>query len=927
MTNRDFVGKTLGPYKLEAQLGQGGMASVYKAFQVSVKRYVAIKVMLPDVSTDPGFVERFEREAQVIAALEHPHILPVIDYGTVDGIHYLVMRYLDGGSLDQRMRRQALGLEECSKFLSQVASALDYAHRRGVIHRDIKPNNIMLDSEGNGYLTDFGIARMMQSDHKLTATGSVMGTPAYMSPEQGMGRPVDGRSDIYTLGVVLYEMVLNRLPFNADTSAALIFQHVYERPIPPQTINPNLTDPVIQVLDRALAKNPDDRFQSASELATSFNDAIHGRPPTPPPSFDVMGTLVGGSPQQPVVPRQTPSTNLDYGRPYGTPPSGATAAGPMGPNLMTAPPGYPPGGTTATATPARSPLPFIIGAIVILLLLAGGGFLVATTINNNNATSTQVAMLGQSATAVQGAINSTGTATQWTKTPTPTDTPTNTNTPTNTPSNTPTNTPTDTPNATQTSAAASTATAIAQAFQSSTALAATVIADQNTQTAVAIQAANGNATSTAVVLTSTAQRISTRQTATAAKADTLTAQPPKTKTTATLTPLAVNQTVQDTLNALSSDGTLSATDGSVVTQDYSFTQDAAQEGYDYWQKLDNTDKLADFVMGGDITFDAPDTDNGCGFLVRYTGSSSSSTFYSAMLFRDGNAKAYVHDKAGYRNNDVFKEQPTTAIKKADGSTNRLVVVGIADTFTIYINGTKILSFSEKNYKTGSVAVMASRGTKSTHLSCAFANVFVYSLNPGSGGGGGAAFMSSNPDDILGALVSANLAPSNATLAYGPKQDQIDLSQASIFSATDLSNTKYTNFAMSTDITLNTNTKNTGCGLFYNGRSDAQGRHPDMVTLLLATDQFYGVQTRQNGTWATDYTVSGFSKAVKTGKGVTIRVTLVNNNNHLTIYLNGSPTVDVDETTFTSGIVGYYMTKDTTADPESCVYAQTLVWKW
>src|SRR5262245_24493206 len=236
----DFAGKTLGPYRLETPLGRGGMATVYKAFQTSVRRYVAVKVMASDIANDPGFVERFQREAEVIASLEHPHILPIIDYGTDQNVHYLVMRYIEGGSLEDRMRRKSLTLEECSRLLGQMASALDYAHLRGVIHRDLQPNYVLLDTSENAYLTDFGIARLMQGESKLTATGAVMGTPAYMSPEQGMGRPVDARSDLYTLGVVLYEMVLNRLPFAAETPAALIFKHVYEMPPPAQQLAPNL---------------------------------------------------------------------------------------------------------------------------------------------------------------------------------------------------------------------------------------------------------------------------------------------------------------------------------------------------------------------------------------------------------------------------------------------------------------------------------------------------------------------------------------------------------------------------------------------------------------------------------------------------------------------------------------------------------------
>src|SRR5258708_15382534 len=147
----DFVGRTLGPYKLEVLLGRGGMASVYRAYQSSVKRYVAIKGMSPEIASEPGFVERFEREAEVIASLEHPHILPVIDYGTADHIHFLVMRYIEGGSLEERMRRAPLSLDEASTFLVQIASALNYAHKRGVIHRDLKPSNVLLDTSENAY--------------------------------------------------------------------------------------------------------------------------------------------------------------------------------------------------------------------------------------------------------------------------------------------------------------------------------------------------------------------------------------------------------------------------------------------------------------------------------------------------------------------------------------------------------------------------------------------------------------------------------------------------------------------------------------------------------------------------------------------------------------------------------------------------------
>lgn len=177
-----FVGKTLGQYKLEMPLGKGGMASVYRAYQASVDRYVAIKVMTPEIANDPSFVERFQREARIIAKLEHPHILPIIDFGESEGIYYIVMRYMDGGSLDDRMRQRRLAPQEIAHYLDQIASALDYAHQKGVIHRDLKPNNVLLDRANNCYLTDFGIARIEGAERKLTATGSVM-APRLICPQ------------------------------------------------------------------------------------------------------------------------------------------------------------------------------------------------------------------------------------------------------------------------------------------------------------------------------------------------------------------------------------------------------------------------------------------------------------------------------------------------------------------------------------------------------------------------------------------------------------------------------------------------------------------------------------------------------------------------------------------------------------------------
>ena len=267
-------GQMLGPYQITNQIGKGGMATVYKAYQASMDRYVALKVVAGQLTDDPNFMQRFRQEARLIARLEHPHILPVYDFGEADDIPYMVMRFLDAGTLTEHLDTGQLALPEIDRIFSQLADALEYAHENGVIHRDIKPSNTMLDKRGEVFLTDFGIAKMLEGSSGLTATGAITGTPAYMSPEQAQGQKVDQRSDIYSLGVVLFEMLTGRVPFEAETPLAVLFKQIQDPPPPLSLVRPDLPYTLEAVLLKALAKNPAQRYASMSDFRAGWKAAL-----------------------------------------------------------------------------------------------------------------------------------------------------------------------------------------------------------------------------------------------------------------------------------------------------------------------------------------------------------------------------------------------------------------------------------------------------------------------------------------------------------------------------------------------------------------------------------------------------------------------------------------------------------------------------
>ncbi len=278
----DLIGKQLGQYQIAGALGAGGMASVYKAYQPAMDRHVALKILPRQFATDPKsgpeFIGRFDQEAKVIAQLQHPHILPVFDFGEADGYTYLVMPFVESGTLADLMQGRPLALPQIRRIVSQIGEALDYAHSRGVVHRDIKPSNVLVDARGNCQLTDFGIAKIVAATSKFTQTGGVIGTPAYMSPEQGRGESeIDGRSDIYSLGVLLYEIAVGRVPYDAETPIAVLFKHI-DDPLPlPRASNPDVPEAVERVILRALAKHADERYANAADMVQALQLAIPER--------------------------------------------------------------------------------------------------------------------------------------------------------------------------------------------------------------------------------------------------------------------------------------------------------------------------------------------------------------------------------------------------------------------------------------------------------------------------------------------------------------------------------------------------------------------------------------------------------------------------------------------------------------------------
>lgn len=291
----------LGPYRLLSLLGAGGMAQVYRAFDPRLEREVAVKILSPALAGQAGFLERFKREARAAAQLDHPNILPIFDFGEEHGVTYVVMPLIEGGTLrDRLVQRGVCSLRESLTILSQVALGLHEAHEHGLVHRDVKPANILLAPNGRALLADFGIACVIVDTHDmgLTQNGMGIGTPEYMSPEQARGEVVDRRADVYALGIVLFQVLTGQVPFSDDDGLAIAYKQVYEAPPAPRRLNSTIPPAVEAVILKALAKAPEARYQTAAEFAEALDRAV--------PWLHLLGSAVQDSGQRPVSPRLQP---------------------------------------------------------------------------------------------------------------------------------------------------------------------------------------------------------------------------------------------------------------------------------------------------------------------------------------------------------------------------------------------------------------------------------------------------------------------------------------------------------------------------------------------------------------------------------------------------------------------------------------------
>lgn len=363
-------GQVIGTYRVVEKIGQGGMGAVYKAEDTAIRRSVVLKVLATDMAGQTEMLQRFQREVEMIASLEHPHILPVYEFGQVDGDPFIAMRFMGGGSLLERRRRTR---DELLRIFDQVAEALDFAHDRDVIHRDLKPGNVLLDEQGNAYLADFGLAKTMEGSRDLTATGGILGTPAYMSPEQARGEKLDRRSDVYAFAVMAYEALSGQNPFEASTPMEYIYKHLLEPPRAITSLAADLPPAVDRTFQRVLSKDRELRPARATDFMQTLREALLETGEAGLAAGQTVATPARADSAAAPTKLSPAGTGVSSAAPAQPSPTGGAAQSARG---MAAVPGMvaQPGQPGSPAARARRPAArrWVLPA-VLLILLAGGG--------------------------------------------------------------------------------------------------------------------------------------------------------------------------------------------------------------------------------------------------------------------------------------------------------------------------------------------------------------------------------------------------------------------------------------------------------------------------------------------------------------------------------------------------------------------------
>lgn len=354
MSQSSFIGKTIGKYEVVDLIGQGGMATVYLGYQRDIDRQVAIKILPPHPGMNAGFVERFQQEARTVARLQHPHILQLYDYGRENDVLYFITPYVKSGSLETWIKSRSMSPKQIGKLVREIGSALDYAHRQGVVHRDLKPGNILIDSEGHTLLADFGIAKLVTSELNLTGTG-IVGTPTYMAPEQVQGL-TDPRSDIYALGIICFELLTGRAPYHGETPLQTMMKHMQSEIPSVLSIAPELPSALEPVMLRVMSKQPEDRYQTATEFADEFNRTIQGLSTGEYRQLNFSSTGRSTAPTQASIP-----TELQLQPPTPTSPQ-----------------------PTVIIQQSASNVPVLLGGFALLALLIIVGFIALVNATNNS---------------------------------------------------------------------------------------------------------------------------------------------------------------------------------------------------------------------------------------------------------------------------------------------------------------------------------------------------------------------------------------------------------------------------------------------------------------------------------------------------------------------------------------------------------------